>query len=265
MAAATVSLTDVGTSSNEFQDTSEFIYRNSSEKAAGFTFEAGTVNEDRSINEDIVVTTEALDAACRTDIKDMITTLKVDAQNHVDDRDHLITRAHAAWDRAIALYTDFETQLTAETDDIKTEFTDRICAAELEWQRTAGSSLNTLVQDMKARSEAELARRLAGVISTRLQGFRNDETNAIANAFQHEFIAHHQTAQISLSQLIGLGNLLKGSIATQTTDRDLSEDVDQIRAMGNYFRNAKTISDDQGTHSGEVDSVATAVSAIAAF
>lgn len=262
---------DIVNSTVTLQDTSQYTYRNSSEKHSGFTFEGGFTNEDRDrttdVDEDETQNTQSLDAACRQMIKDMVTTLKHQVDNSAAEKDHLVEKAHYAWDRAVSLYPEFQTNLSAEIDDLKADMLARICQWTDQWSRMAGSSLNCQVQQMKIRAETDLARRLAAVIANKMHDQSKHETSAIQQAFQKEFQAHWGTRQIDYGHMSNLLAILKGANIDTIRERDVVEQVDetvnQIRAMGNYFSQARSIADNSGEYAGNVDDLAAAATAIA--
>lgn len=261
------------TASNEitFADTSEFIYRNSSEKSGGGTVEIGTVNEGRdrgtTIAEDVIDTAEALDQACRTQIKGMVTELEKSVTAAEQETTDVQDYAQQVFDSALTLYDDVDTTVNARLDDLRQETIDRICSHELQWQRTAGSSLNCLVLGMKNKALTEMARRMSAVAAEVLFEARDREQQAIQRAFEAQLSARTQPRQLAFSQIGQLLAVLKGSLVNTTRDRDvneqMNEDVNQLRAMGNLFYSAKTVSANEGTHAGAADDYAAAAQAVA--
>lgn len=255
-----------------FNDTSEYLYRNSSTKRGGFEGNVGKVSTDTSLDvdgtEDIRRDQEQLSTAERDRISAMIGTLTVCATDQLcSDKADLKTRAGFAWDRAISLYPEHKAQLDLLLDDLKQDTIDRICLAKVQWARTAGSSLNCLVQSMEARAQVELARRIAGIVAESHLQFRQHETEAIARAFADNLNARLEPVKLGLSQISALYSVLRGAVVTEITDREYTEqrdeDTDQLTLMGKFFHEASSISANEGTYASDAADAASAAQAIA--
>ncbi len=259
-------------SSVTFNDTSEYLYRNSSTKRGGFEGNIGNVNTDTSLDvsgtEDIIREQEQLSQTERNRVASMITTLTACATDQLcGDKADLKTRAGTAWDRALSLYPEHKAQLDILLDDLKTDTIDRICLAKTQWARTAGSSLNCLVQSMEARAQVELARRIAGIVAESHMQFRQHETDAIAAAFTMNMQARLEPVKLGLSQIGTLYSILRGAVVTEVTDRGYTEardeDTNQFTAMGKFFHEASSIAASEGTYAGDADDAIGAAQAIA--
>lgn len=255
-----------------FNDTSEYLYRNSSTKRGGFEGNIGNVKTDTSLDvdgtEDIIREQEQLSQIERDRIAAMIGTLTVCATDQLcPDKQDLKARAQFAWDRAISLYPEHKSQLDILLGDLKTETINRICLAKNQWARTAGSSLNCLVQNMEIKAQIELARQIAGIVAESHMQFRQHETEAIAAAFNQNLQARLEPVKLGLSQIGTLYSVLRGAVVTEITDRDYTEnrdeDTNQFTAMGKFFHEASSISANEGTFAGDANDAASAAQAIA--
>lgn len=256
-----------------FEDTSEYMYKNSSRYTAGFEFDAGVVNTNTDIGvsgtEDVVRDQELLRDADQDDLRSMIASLTSCTTDQLcDDKADLKDRAGQAWDRAWNLYPTYKEQLDAELDELREDTIEYICLWEQQWARTAGSSLNCLVQSMKNRAEVELARKLAGVIAESNRRMKEHETQAIAQAFTDNLNARMEPNKLALGQIGALWGVLRGATVKDITDRDYTEnrneDTLQLTAMGKYYREAEDWSENEGTYLAEVNELAGLADAAAA-
>jgi hypothetical protein len=256
-----------------FEDTSEYMYRNSSKATGGFKATIGLVNTNTSLDtagaEDITRTQQLL---LDSDMAELRADLEKLTQCTVDefcaDKTDLKTRAGMSWDRALALYPTYQAELAAQLDDLKAETYSRICLWESQWARTAGSSLNCLVQSMKNKAEVELARRIAGVIAETNMRMKEHETQALAQAFMDNMNARLEPDKIAFSKIGTLWGILRGSTVTDVTDRDYNENKDErrteITAMGDFYHEVVDWSENDGSYGGErADLVSLAQSAVA--
>ena len=256
-----------------FEDTSEFMFRNSATETGGWKAEIGTVLNTSSLDisgqEDVVRDQELLNDADREDLRSMIATLTECTTDQLcDDKADLKERAGLAWDRAWNLYPTYREQLDAELEELREDTIEYICLWEQQWARTAGSSLNCLVQGMKNRAEVELARKLAGVIAESNRRMKEHETQAIAQAFTDNLNARMEPNKLALGQIGALWGVLRGATVRDITDRDYTEDRNentlQITAMGKYYREAEDWSENEGTYAAEVNELAGMADAAAA-
>jgi len=243
-----------------FEDSSQYIYRNSSKATGGFKATVGVVNTNADLAttgaEDIARTQQLMrDAdldALRADLE-KLTQCTVD--EFCADKTDLKTRAGVSWDRALALYPTYRAELDARLDDLKAETYNRICLWESQWARTAGSSLNCLVQSMKNKAEVELARRIAGVIAETNMQMKEHETQALAQAFVNNMNARLEPDKIAFSKIGTLWGVLRGSTVTDVTDRDYTENKDEgrteITAMGDFYHEVVDWSGSNGSYGGE--------------
>lgn len=253
-----------------FNDTSEYIYRNSSEKSGGGTIEAGTVRENRDrntdISEDITDQSTALDQACRDQIKGMVTTLEAQVTSLAQDTTDVQGLAQVVWDSALSLHDDVDAKLTDRLDDLKAETLNRIMSYELQWQRTAGSSLNCIVLDMTNKATTEMARRMSAVAAEMLFQAQGAQQDAIHTAFQDQMTARSQPRQLAFGHMGTLLGVLKGSLVDTTRNRDVLESMDenasQTKLMSNLFYSAKSVADNSGQYAGDADDFAAAARAL---
>lgn len=254
---------DIIDSPMTINDTSGNIYRNSSTKRGGFEGEIGLITTNRNLDidgtEDVIRDIDVLSAVERDRIADMISQLTACTTAALcSDKDDFVTKAGLAWDRAWSLFPTYRAELDAELVDMKAEMLDEICLLESQWARTAGSSLNTLVQRMRAKSVEELARRISGMIADRRLQAKEHETQAIAQAFEMYMNARMEPNKAAFAQIGTLYSILKGAITHDVTDRDYTEnrdeDEDKITAMGKFYHEAIDVSDASGTYSADVDS-----------
>lgn len=238
-----------------FEDTSQYIFRNSSRNRGYFEGEAGYVStsDDRTSNTTLLTDTE-LDRL-NTQI-DTMATLGIDGL--VADKPELVDRADAAWDRAIALYPAFKALTEDRLADLKAEMLAQIQLMTNQWARTAGSSLNCLVQKMQTDAETEMARRMAAVISSDYKDMVVHETQAMASAFEAELKARAGVDETAINSVATLTNILRGSKAKEVDERDIHE----LRVMGKFGHEAEDWSDNNGTYSGEVSNLSSAATAI---
>lgn len=247
-----------------FNDTSEYMFRNSSTQKGGFEGNVGTTWTDTDIDitgtEDVSRSQELLTGLDRTQLRSQIDALEACAvTSFCSDKSDLITRAGNAWDRALALYPTFKSLLDTQTTDLKEEILDQIYLMRSQWARTAGSSLNCLVQEMESDAQVELARRVAGVVAEQLRAFKEHETEAIRQAFEMQFAARAKMAEIGLSSMNTLWNILRGAEVQDITDRDYTENRDEdtntINLLGKFYHEGIDISDSDGSYALAGDAV----------
>ena len=254
---------DVIDSPLTIMDTSGNIYRNSSTKRGGFEGEIGLIDTDSQLDvagtEDVTRTIDVLNDFERSRLASMIGQLTSCTTGTLcEDKADLITRAGQAWERAWNLFPTYRAELDAELADMKQEMLDEICLMESQWARTAGSSLNTLVQRMRAKSVEELARRIAGMIAERRLQAKEHETQAIGQAFEQMLNGRMEPTKAAFAQIGTLYSILKGTLTSDITDRDYTEQRDEderkITAMGKFYHEAIDVSDASGTYAADVDS-----------
>lgn len=256
---------------NNFNDTSEYIYRNSSLDKAGFKVSYGDVDTDTTLDvegtEDISQTQTLLTAADQEQIRGMIDTLTICTTEQLcQDKSDLMSRANLAWNRALALYPEYRIQLQADLDDLRAERHAYICLMEQQWARTAGSSLNCLVQGMRNKAEVELARVMAQAIAESNRRMKEHETEALRNAFEKELTARMEPVKTGLNQIGTLFSVLRGATLTDITDRDYTEhrneEVNQHTLLGDFYHEAQSTAENSGTYAGEVSALASIAQAI---
>lgn len=240
-----------------FNDTSEYMYRNSSTKRGGFEGNIARTTQNTSANtdgtEDIERVTDQLDPMDRATIRDQITEIVACiGPSFCADKADLATRAETAWDRAVALYADTKGAIDTEIADLKQEAIERICLQKTQWARTAGSSLNCLVQGMELKAEVELTRRLAGALAERLPQLKQLETAAIMDAFQQNFQAKAQMPQIAFAHVGNLWNILRGAQVSEVTDRGYTEGRTEnqttLQLAGKFYHESTDIADTDGKY-----------------
>lgn len=255
-----------------FNDTSEFMFRNSATKRGGFegTLTGGTTSTDLGINgtEDTARTIEELSDPDRVLLRANIATLTdCTVAALCTTRTTFSDRNEAAWNRAISLYPDLRTLLDAELDDLREETRTYICLWEQQWARAAGSSYNSLVLDLKNKAATELGRRISGIIAERLGQFKQQETQAISSAFIDGLNAETQFTQLGYTHIGTLYSILRGSASTNETTRLYEEDRDEsatnFQASGKFFHDVTDISDNSGDYNGDLNSAFNASTAVA--
>lgn len=254
-----------GTTIN-FEDTSQYMFRNSSTQRGGFEGHVGAQYVDTDIDiegtEDINRTQELLTEDDRDRIRATLAQLDaVSAAQIAGDRTDMTAKAALAWDRAISLWPDTKALIDQEVGDLKDEMLQYIFLWESQWARTAGSSLNCLVQGMRVKATTELTRRLAGIIAERTTRFKEHETQAIAQAFQDNLNARMEPAKVAFQQIANLYGVLRGAHTIDATDRDYTEsrdeDVLRIDLLGKFYHEGIDVSDNDGAY-GLADSAVSA-------
>lgn len=255
-----------------YYDTSEYMYRNSSSEKGGFKGTIGLVDvdddTDTSGTEDINQVQTQLTEGDQEHLREMILALtECTTEQLCVDKTDLKARANQAWTRALNLYPVYKDALDAELDDLKAETYAWICMMESQWARTAGSSLNCLVQSMKNKAEVELARRMAGMVAESLRRMKEHETEALRIAFENDLTARMEPNKTGLSQIGSLFAILRGATTTDVTDRDYTEsserDTMTKTAMGDFYYENTVVSDNEGTYKSDTASAASAAMAIA--
>lgn len=240
-----------------FNDTSEYMFRNSSTQKGGFEGNFGTKTTDVEIDidgtEDVNRTGEQLTEADRTQLRAAIALMEASTVTaFATDKADLSTKAQVAWDRAVALYPAYRAQMQIELDDIRTEMLNTILLQTSQWARIAGSSLNCLVAEMRLKAETELARRLTGIVADRLMRFNEIESQAIAQAFDMNMNSRGQMQNMGLSNLNALWGILRGAHTTEVTDRDYTENRDEDNTtfdlLGRFYHEGVDISDNDGSY-----------------
>ena len=254
-----------------FNDTSEYQFRNSSVKKAGFNVTYGDVDTDTEWDmngtEDITQTQTLLTDADRAQLRSMISTLTACTTEQLcTDKTDLKTRAELAWNRALNLYPVYREQLQADLDDLLAERHAYICLAEQQWARTAGSSLNCLVQGMRNKAEVELARAMAQAIAESNRRMKEHETEALAQAFNKELNARMEPVKTGLQQIGTLFSVLRGAVTEDVTDRDYTEhrteEIDQHTLQGQFYHEAQVVSENEDTYKPDTGALATIAQAI---
>lgn len=264
------------TANNEitFNDTSEYMYRNSSTKRGGFEGSFGYVSNNTELdttgNEDVTQTGEALPAADREKLRANIQVLNDCVLEQIcPDKEDLKTRADKAWDRACNLFDDTRALIDDEVDDLKADTLNYINMWHSQWARMAGSSLNCAVNEMRNRAVTELNRRIAGIIAERLTRLKEHETQALAEAFRNNLDARMEPNKLAFMHIQALYGVLRGAETTQVTERDYDEAKDensrQFTMMGKVFHDITDVSDNSGTYGGELDDAVAASQAIQAL
>lgn len=255
-----------------FNDTSEFMYRNSSTKRGGFEGSVGLVTNSTNLDidgdEEIVKAAVLLSTAERDAIKLQVKTLNdCVIANFCAERADLYDKARTSWDRAITLYDDTRADIQAELDNIKAEGVNMVCLNKLQWERTAGSSLNTTVLLLQADAEVALTQKLAALLAERIPQLRQAETQAMAQAFTDMLNSRMEPAKLALAHMGTLYGILRGSTVSDTTNRSYvegrDEDSRQFTLMGKFFHDVTDIADNSGAYAAELDDAFGASTAIA--
>lgn len=239
-----------------FEDTSQYIFRNSSRNRGYFEGEAGYTSTDDDHNTNTQLLQDAELIRLNGDI-DALALVGVD--QFASDKVDLVAKADAAWTRATSLYPIFQGLTDAKLDDLKADMLAQIQLMENQWARTAGSSLNCLVQRMQIDAETEIARRMAAVVSGDYKDMVQHETQAIQAAFEAELKARQGSNEVALNSIATLTNILRGAKANEVSNRNIHE----LRAMGKFGHEAEDWSDNNGTYSGEVGSLSSGAAVIA--
>jgi len=251
-----------GSTTVNFNDTSEYMYRNSSIKKGGFRGNVGFTRTDTSLDvdgtEDVTRTQDQLLAADRDLLRQNIAVIHDCALNRMcSNATTLEGRADYAWDRAINLYPTLRTLLDDEITALKFETMQRIRLAEYAWRRIAGSSLNCAVAHLDSSAENELSVRVAGVVAEALQKYKMHETEAIARAFADNLNARLEPSKVMFAHVGTLWQILRGAQVTDVTDRDYTEARDEdttvFDARGEFYHEATAIADNSGTYAGDAD------------
>ena len=250
------------TVNNNFEDKSDYIYRNSSTKKGGGRgyLDRTTTNTNLNIDgsEDVARDTQALLAADRTLLRNNIATIHNCALDRMcGNADTLEDRANYAWNRAVALYPTMQALLADQLEALRLETIQRICLAEYQWNRIAGSSLNCQVAAFKSEAESLLATRLAGVMAEALEKYKIHESQTISQAFADNLAARTEPSKIIFAHVTNLWEILKGSEIRDVTDRDYAEqrdeDVSSTKIGFELYYEALSIADNSGTYAGDVD------------
>jgi hypothetical protein len=245
-----------------FNDTSEFMYRDSSTKRGGFKGNIGyvtnKVDTDTDGTENILRGQELMTLADRNHLNTQISALEACTINTLcADKAELKTKSDLAWSRATTLYPSLKALIDTEMDDLKTEAFNELQMWNWQWARTAGSSLNCLVGDLTVHATAEISRRMAGVLAEKMIGAKDAETRAIADAFTMEFNARVEPTKVALAHIGTLFGILRGANVTETTDRDYAEtraeNSKQFTFMGEFYHEVTDISAAEGTYAGDLD------------
>lgn len=254
-----------------FNDTSEYMYRDSSTKRGGFEGSFGFVTNNTDLDtvgtENVNQTGSALPEADRDELRRQIEVLNnCVLDQFCPDKDDLKTRADLAWDRARSLFDDTRGLIDDEVDDLKADTLNYINMWHTQWARMAGSSLNCAVNELRNRAVTELNRRIAGIIAERLTRLKEHETQALAEAFKNNLDARMEPNKLAFMQIGALYGVLRGAETTQVTDRDYDESKDessrQFTLMGKVFHDITDVSDNSGTYAGELDDAVAASKAI---
>lgn len=238
-----------------FEDTSQYIFRNSSRNRGYFEGEAGYVSTSDDTDTTARQLTEAEVARLNSEI-DALAAVSISELGA--DKTSLTAMADIMWDRAQDLYPTFKTLTDDKLADMKAEAIAQICLMESQWARTAGSSLNCLVGKMRTDAETEMARRMAAAVAADYSGMFQHETQALQIAFEAGMKARLSPVELGLNTLSSLTNILRGAYSTQDTNRDVHE----VRVMGKFGHEAEDWSDNNGTYSGSVGSLASAAGSI---
>lgn len=250
-----------------FNDTSEYMFRNSSIKKGGFDanvgYQRGTSDLDVEGAEDVTQTQELLTEADRAQLRSMINALTVCTTEQLcSDKSDLRARANQAWNRALNLYPVYREQLDAELEDLRAEMFANILMWENQWARTAGSSLNCLVQGMRNKAVVDLSRRMSAAIAESNLRMKEHETEALARAFDKELQSVVQPTQMGLNQIGTLFQILRGARAEEVTDRDYTENRDETTSQssitGRFYYEGTEISDNAGEYGQADAAIATA-------
>lgn len=241
-----------------FNDTSEYMFRNSSTQKGGFEGNVGTKFAGTDLDvlgtEDVERSGELLNLADRDQLRAAITVLEAQSVTQfAGDKLTLVDKAGLAWDRAFGMYPVFQDLLDTEIDDMRTEMLNNLYLNTNQWARTAGSSLNCLVADMTSKAQIEIARRLAGQIAESLRRFKEHESQAVAQAFEMEMSARGRMQEIGLTNMNVLWQTLRGAETTETTDRDYTEARDEntntFDLLGRFYHEGIDVSDNDGSYS----------------
>ena len=247
--------TSASTTNNTTEDTSQYIFRNSSRMRGYFEGDAGYVDtdDDRSTTADLLSTTEM--ARLNNNIDTLIASSVDQLATAAGD---LQTRASTAWDRATSLYDTFKGLTDDKLADLKAEMLSQIYARQVQWAITAGSSFNCIVQSMTTEAEVDLARRMAGVIADDYAGMVKHETEAMASAFEMELKAQITPIELGLNSLSALMSTLRGSHSAENVSRDVKE----VRATGKFGHEAEDWTASNGTYVGEATTLGVAAATV---
>ena len=240
-----------------FNDTSEYMFRNSSTQKGGFEGNIGStstdVDTDTAGTEDVEKIATLLTAADRTQLRAQIATLEECAVNtFCADKASLVSHALMAWDRALNFQPEFRALLEDELVDVRAETMNAILMHEAQWSRIAGSSLNCLVAEMTTKAQIELGRRISGIIAEQLRRAKEHETEALKAAFEKEFSARARVTEVGISGINSFWQVLRGSEVSEITDRDYTEtrneDQQVTNLLGKFYHEGIDIADSDGAY-----------------
>ena len=247
-----------------FNDTSEYMFRNSSTQKGGFEGNIGHTDTDIDIatsgTEDVEKLAVLLTDADRTKLRTQIETLEACAvATFCSDKASLVEHALAAWQRALTFYPEFRALLEAELVDVRAETMNAILMYETQWARIAGSSLNCLVAEMSVKAQVELGRRISGIVAEQLRRAKEHETDALKNAFEKEFSARARVTEVGISGINSFWQVLRGAEVTEVTDRDYTEarneDQRVTNLLGKFYHEGIDIADSDGAYALAGDAV----------
>lgn len=254
------------------------------------------VNEDEQINQDedqvrdldmrdqidwtdtICDERELLDAECRDLLKCTLTCL-MDRDKRgltIQDRNKLVNKAEALWDRAMKIPESCAQALEAEKAALISRMQERTSASRLQYARAAGSSLNSLAQQWAGYDEQAVAAELMGIAAKyHWEGvrFQNDALNSAFDAADNVYQGFTNSM---MNRAVNLLGILRGSLdinkREQTHDEQRVRDEDETIArdvVTDRSLNRNTVdfqthwhrlaidSDAAGTYAGDVDQIGT--------
>lgn len=221
---------------------------------------------------------QLLDEECRELLKCTISCL-MDRDKRgltIQDRNKLVNKAEALWDRAMRIPADCAAALEAEKAAIISKMEERTTAARLQYARAAGSSLNSLAQQWAGFDEQAITAELMGVAAKyHWEGvrFQNDALNTAHGAADN---VYHQFTNSMMARATNLLGILRGALdidkreqthdeqrvreEDETIARDVVTDRDLNRTTVDFqthWHRLAIDSDAAGTYSGDVDDIAT--------
>lgn len=218
---------------------------------------------------------ELLDATCRDLLKCTITNLNIRDKGTLvhSDMQKLREQADKAWNLACRIPEDLKDELDDRIDEIICDWERRRCRALLQYQRAAGSSLNSLVQQWTTQDLRELEKAIAQVAAEHNIETHRLRTDALRDAFSMNTTACMEFNDRNVRRAIGMWQVLRGSLDEfkrdqvhdeiqvtdddEVIDRNIRVDRDklntQFESQFNWYQNVTDVSDTSGTYIPQMD------------
>lgn len=239
-------------------------------------------------DEKIIERRELLDQECCDFIKATATQLlqRHNSGDQQRDRDRLRSRAYEAWCKACFIPEEIKECLDAEVKAATIRWETRVQRIRQGYAKAAGSSMNSVVQQMEVRDYALLEQELLGIVGRYKTEGVSLRTAALRDAFDMTARADIEWNSQNAAHAINLLTVLRGSKddfmrdhahdEVQTTDddevtnRDIIVDRDQdittFTAQGKWYQNVIQSSDTAGEYEdaeGDIDAAVSGVAGLA--